>query len=300
LGLLLLLVGLRPQATESMTSSGRSINGTNVGGSRFDPAADDATVTARLDIDQRFPDFTFDSRQQAYEKPGERTFQTVAVAQRVAGSHPAAGNSSRGPWVQLETIEEVDNEPDTVSDASQQSSASINSELNARMASLQASVEWLKQSESDRRFNESERAAHLRKLAQQSQRLRELELQLQHLQSLGLAPTANAKTVAETKQADAVVTEAPDRFTLRIQNSDIVDVLELLGQTTGCNIVIGEGVNGTVQSADLRDVTMVEALDGIIHSLGLAFEQDGPSFYVMTKAEHAARKLEAAKTQTEK
>jgi type II secretory pathway component HofQ len=283
-----------------MTSSGRLINGTDVVESRFDGAAEDATVKAQSDIDQRFADLAFDSWQQSAEKSVERNSQSAAVAQHVVGSHPAAGNSSRGPWVQLETIEEVDNEPDTVSDAPQQSSASLNSALNARMASLQASVEWLKQSESDRRINESERTAHLRKLAQQSQRLRELELQLQHLQSPGLAHPESAKSVAETQQADAVVTEAPDRFTLQIQNAEITDVLELLGQTTEYNIIIGEGVSGTVQSADLRDVTVVEALDELIHSLDLAFEQDGQSIYVMTKAEHAARKLEAPRASTEK
>ena len=143
-GLLLLLFGFRPNATETETWLGRSINGTDVGESRFDDAASEAAVTAQLNIDQRFPAITDDR----WEQPAERNSQSAVIAQRVSESRPPTGDFSRGPLIQLETIEEVDNGPETVADAPQQSTVSFDRELNARLTSLQTAVERLQQSQS--------------------------------------------------------------------------------------------------------------------------------------------------------
>ena len=223
----------------------------------------------------------------------------------------AVGDSSRDPLVQLGSIEAVDDQPDSVSTVSQPPATSVNGELTVQLASLRKAVEQLKQSESDRWAFELERAANQLKQTQQSKRLHELELQLQHLQSLGPAVPDEKKTpenksaatgicppVITTKQPEATKNKADtatvERFSLKLRHWEITEVLEMLGEADGYNIVIGEGVSGIIPSVDLRNVTIIQALPSIVHSLGFEFEHDGQSIYVMTKSEYAARKADAA------
>jgi hypothetical protein len=235
---------------------------------------------------------------------------TVAVESRAVES-VAAEDSSRGPLVQLGSIEAAENKPDSVSRDSQPPATSVNGALTVQLASLRTAVEQLRQSESERRAYELERAAHQLKQTQQSKRLQELELQLQHLQSRGPtvsdekkaaeckpAAVSRPPTVVPAKQPDATKDKADtatvERFSLKLRHAEITEVLELLGEATEYNIVIGEGVRGLVPSANLRDVNIIEALDVVVHSLGFVFEHDGQSIYVMTKSEDAARKSDAA------
>ena len=98
--------------------------------------------------------------------------------------------------------------------------------------------------------------------------------------------------VASPKQ-QPVLRVQPDRgsetFSLQIQDAEITQVLEMLGQMAGLNILAGRGVTGTV-SANLQNVTVNQALEGILRSLGLAFERDGDFIFVMTPAEQALRR----------
>ena len=281
-GLLLLLIVLRPDST----SPDHTIDKIDVSVSHFNRHTEEAAVPAQLN-DGRF--FTAST--------------TVSV------ESVAARDSSLAPLVQLGSIEEVDIEPDRVAAASDPPTMSVNRELTAQLVSLQTAIEQLKRSESDRRAYELERAANRRKQTQQSKRLQELQLQLRHLQSLVPAAPDEKKTpenksaatsicppVVTAKQParaiDAVPDRKDDRFSLRIRRTEITDVLEWLGEANGYNIVVGEGVRGIVPSADLRDVNIIEALDGILHSLGFIFEHDGQSIYVMTKSADAARKAD--------
>jgi hypothetical protein len=291
-GLLLLLAVLRPDST----SPDHTIDKHEASVSHFNGDTEEETVPAPLN-DSRF----------------------FSASTTVDVESVAAGDSSRdplvqlgSPLVQLGSIEEVEDKPDSVSMVSQPPATSANGELTVQLASLRTAVEQLKQSTSDRRAYELERAAHQLKETQQSKRLRELELQLQHLQSLGPAvpdekkaaeckPAAVGRfpSVAPTKQPEAkkekTDTATVERFSLKLRHAEITEVLEVLGEATGYNIVIGDGVSGTVPSADLRDVTIIQALPSVVHSLGFEFEHDGKFIYVMTKSEYAARKADPKK-----
>ena len=284
-GLLLLVVILRPDSI----SPDRTIDKLDAGVSHVDGHHEEEKAVPS----------------QSDDSPFFLASTTVAV------ESVAARDSSRAPLVQMDSIEELDIKPDSVSNVSEPSATSANGALTAQVVLLRKAVEQLKQSTSDRRAVELERAAHQLKETQQSKRLRELELQLKDLQSLGPS-LPDKKKAAEYKPAaanrpppvvsekqpvtakDKADTATVERFSLKLRNAEITEVLELLGEATGYDIVIGEGVSGTVPSANLKDVSIIEALDVVVSSLGFVFEQDGQSIYVMTKSEDAARKADAA------
>ncbi|MCA9114043.1 MAG: hypothetical protein KDA79_03090 [Planctomycetaceae bacterium] len=107
-------------------------------------------------------------------------------------------------------------------------------------------------------------------------------------------PAAEPHTRPEPQQKRKPVlrvnpNEDSETFTLQIQDTEISQVLEMLGQMAGMNILAGRGVNGTV-SANLQNVTVEQALDGILRSMGLVYERDREFIFVMTQAEQLARK----------
>ncbi|MCK4324800.1 MAG: hypothetical protein KAW89_09740, partial [Armatimonadetes bacterium] len=53
----------------------------------------------------------------------------------------------------------------------------------------------------------------------------------------------------------ATAGESSDLINLKLKGGEITDVLPLLGQAAGVDIVINEGVSGTVASMNLRDKT---------------------------------------------
>jgi type IV pilus assembly protein PilQ len=102
------------------------------------------------------------------------------------------------------------------------------------------------------------------------------------------------KTLPENTSVEKPTVSVPsvnskERFSLKIQKSDISEVIEMLGKMSEYNVFLGKNVTGEV-SANLRNVTVDEALHGILKSMGYVAEIDGRFLYVMTTADADARK----------
>jgi Flp pilus assembly secretin CpaC len=79
----------------------------------------------------------------------------------------------------------------------------------------------------------------------------------------------------------------PRTITLSVKNADVLDVLKLLANESGQNIVATQNVHGTV-TVDLTDVPLKTALDLIVRSSGLDYRQVGNVYVVGTPADLAA------------
>ncbi len=75
---------------------------------------------------------------------------------------------------------------------------------------------------------------------------------------------------------------------LDLKNMDILDVLKLISQKSGLNIIAGQDVRGRV-TVFLKDIEVMEALKIIVESYGWAYVKDGSIFKVMTAAEYEAK-----------
>ena len=73
---------------------------------------------------------------------------------------------------------------------------------------------------------------------------------------------------------------------INIQDADIREVLDLLSQHGGLNILASPSVQGTV-SASLQDVDVLTALDAILRSTGFVARRDGQFLFVGTPEDFA-------------
>lgn len=106
-----------------------------------------------------------------------------------------------------------------------------------------------------------------------------------------LAPAANPleELPAGNGRAPRLERDARDHTKLSIntQNTDIRDVLELLSQDYGLNILASKSVTGTV-TASLAGVDLETMLGAILKSTGYVARRDGDIIYVGTPADFAA------------
>jgi len=70
-------------------------------------------------------------------------------------------------------------------------------------------------------------------------------------------------------------------ITLKVQNANVIDVLRLIGDSSGFNIVIGSGVAGTI-SLSLIDVPWDQVLDVVLRTKTLGAERNKNILRVMT------------------
>src|SRR3990167_4858181 len=75
---------------------------------------------------------------------------------------------------------------------------------------------------------------------------------------------------------------------LDLKNMDILDVLKLISQKSGLNIIAGQDVHGRI-TVFLKDIEVLDALKIIVESYGWAYVKDGSIFKVMTAAEYEAK-----------
>jgi len=78
-----------------------------------------------------------------------------------------------------------------------------------------------------------------------------------------------------------------DQLTINVQNTDIREVLELLSQQGGLNILASKSVSGAV-TASLTGVHLETALAAILKSTGYIARREGQIIYVGTPADFAA------------
>ncbi len=99
------------------------------------------------------------------------------------------------------------------------------------------------------------------------------------------APPANNEIQSTTGQA-----AASETFTIKFQDTDVQQALQMLSMQSRKNLVAGKGVSGTV-TANLYDVTVREALDVIMRALDLHAEEEGQFIFVYTSEDWASRQL---------
>lgn len=75
---------------------------------------------------------------------------------------------------------------------------------------------------------------------------------------------------------------------LDLKNMDILDVLKLISQKSGLNIIAGQDVRGRI-TVFLKDIAVLDALKIIVESYGWAYVKVGNIFKIMTAAEYEAR-----------
>ncbi|NQT75370.1 MAG: hypothetical protein HQ566_02485 [Candidatus Omnitrophica bacterium] len=89
-------------------------------------------------------------------------------------------------------------------------------------------------------------------------------------------------------------------ISLDLKGMDIKDVLKILSQKSGLNIVADKDVKGTV-TLYVRDVEVMDALDIIVSTNSLAYEQEGTLITIMTNGKyeklHGRRFRDKAKTE---
>jgi MSHA type pilus biogenesis protein MshL len=75
--------------------------------------------------------------------------------------------------------------------------------------------------------------------------------------------------------------ESPDLMSLDLKGMDIRDVLKIFAQKSGLNIVADKDVKGTI-SLYVKDVMVIDALDILVTTNDLAYEEEGTLIRVMT------------------
>ena len=105
------------------------------------------------------------------------------------------------------------------------------------------------------------------------------------LAATGLAAAqapASAPASAQVKPAEGQA--VAETFTVQFQDTDILQALQMLSMQGRRNIIASKGVTGTV-SANLFDVTVMEALDVLMRANDLRMEEAGNFIYVYTREE---------------
>ncbi|WP_298869118.1 hypothetical protein [uncultured Gimesia sp.] len=186
-----------------------------------------------------------------------------------------------------------------------------------RLTNLQIQAQEKSNLELAQNTDRLEQATKLLKQMQQMNQLRDLERKLDGLQQKDPANT-DKKTEPENTAVPVTTTQenaekkhekkqpllkvSPDKdsnetFSLQIQDAEILQVLDMLGELSGKNIMTGQGVTGTI-TANLKNVTPVQALDAILRSRDLTSEQEGAFIYVMTQAQLEEKKKSTRKVVT--
>jgi type IV pilus assembly protein PilQ len=88
-----------------------------------------------------------------------------------------------------------------------------------------------------------------------------------------LASAALAQQPSAIKQVGLVRTGS-GTFTMDVEGADIRTVIRAIAEFSGRNIVVGQGVKGTIR-VSLRDVNWQEALRTVLRSNGLDYAEDG-------------------------
>jgi len=111
-------------------------------------------------------------------------------------------------------------------------------------------------------------------------------------------PPAPVLVTADKKPAPKVVAEGlkytGERITLDFQNADLLNVLRLIAEVSGLNIITAEGVGGKI-SMRMQDVPWDQALDIILKTKGLGQVREGNVVRIAPRAILEGEKLAALK-----
>jgi len=109
---------------------------------------------------------------------------------------------------------------------------------------------------------------------------------------------APVKVMAEKMPAPAMMEEGPkytgERITLDFQNADLLNVLRLIAEVSGLNVITAEGVGGKI-SMRMQDVPWDQALDIILKTKGLGQVREGNVVRIAPRSVLEGEKLAAIK-----
>lgn len=198
--------------------------------------------------------------------------------------------------------------------------------IETQLAGLQRRLDQLAQAQNDRQVSDLEKALNLLQQAQQSQAQQGQPQPGQIPQgsrpfnppAVGTYQTPN--TNDQQQEQSTIIPPAPrpgrangtinnkptgrepsikivqgdlgvddEKFSIQVQDANLSEVLEMLGQLAGVNILASRDVQGRI-SLNLQDVTVTKALDAIVKSQGFVYEREGDFIYVRTSVEDAAMK----------
>ncbi|QDT30763.1 Type IV pilus biogenesis and competence protein PilQ precursor [Gimesia panareensis] len=231
-------------------------------------------------------------------------------------------SAARAPAIQFQLAEEERPEPvDPAAKKMELRLASLTRQVD-RLTNLQLQAQQQSKMELAQNTDRLEQATKLLQQMQQMNQLRDLERKLDGLQGKAdtssqtkenapvppQAPAASETSApAELKEKkQPVLKVSPDKgagkgagetFSLQIQDADIMQVLDMIGELSGMNILAGQSVAGTV-TANLKNVTPMQALDAILRSRDLTSEKEGDFVYVMTQAQLEQKKKSSRKVVT--
>ena len=106
--------------------------------------------------------------------------------------------------------------------------------------------------------------------------------------------TESKKTVQPEFESTGRDADGNATFTLQIADANIAQVLEMIGEIGGLNIVMNSAPQGTVPN-NLYEVSVDEALDALGHGFDLEYEKVGRFLHVSTRAAADARRDAARK-----
>ncbi len=194
--------------------------------------------------------------------------------------------------------------------------------LETQLAGLQRRLDQLAMAQNERQVSDLERALNLLQQAQQAQIQRgqanpgqipqpprpfnppdtDSDVNDQGPERSSTVPpapragranaTINNKSVGREPSIKIVqgdVGDDDEKFSIQVQDANLSEVLDMLGQLAGVNILASRDVQGRI-SLNLQDVTVTKALDAIVKSQGFVYEREGDFIYVRTSAEDTAMK----------
>ncbi|MBI2883794.1 MAG: secretin and TonB N-terminal domain-containing protein [Candidatus Methylomirabilis oxyfera] len=112
------------------------------------------------------------------------------------------------------------------------------------------------------------------------------------------SPSATAKPPITAATATPTVAAANKRLSLDFKGADLDDLLRLISEVSGLNVVVAHGLKDRRDrdvTVRLNNVEWRQALDVILRAKGLSYEQDGNLIYVGSKSEIQKSKEERAK-----
>lgn len=106
----------------------------------------------------------------------------------------------------------------------------------------------------------------------------------------GASREGTIKVIQSEKGIHSEGSLADEKFSLQVHDAELTQVLDMLAQLAGVNILPSADVQGRV-SLNLQDVTVERALEAILKSRGFVHEREADFIYVRSEAEVARIKL---------
>lgn len=251
--------------------------------------------------------------------PDKSTGSRLLIEPGIEISTTPKRTATRARTIQLNLAADADPTDDRKSSKMETRLVSLTRQID-RLTNLQMQAREQSNLELAQNTDRIEQATKLLQQMQQMNQLRDLERKLDGLhektpkdqkdpvKSEKKAEPATTKAVqtpppptnTETKQP--VLKVSPNKgshetFSLQIQDAEIMQVLDMLGELSGKNILAEQGVSGTI-TANLKNVTPAQALEAILRSRDLTSEKEGDFIYIMTPVQLEQKKKSNRKVVT--